>query len=295
MFKPLSSAYSKALTNHLHNAQGLVAIKKGDFFPLFWEAWTQSFNKKDLVLKSFEATGIWPTNAEVILKRFTHSTPEQDSRESSTSVLIGKDWLKIETLVRSQVKDQTNREVKKLHRSLHHIAIQNDLLHAEVQNLTKALTIKKKQQKKSKPLDLQQRKEYHGRAVFYSPRKIREARARAKVVEQEKEKQELQKAHKKAEQALNKVRKIQEQEKKDREKIQKQQEKEKQNTKKPIQTPQKGKRKASKPPAKRQKKQSCVGGAAEAAVKAQGDQPRDPSPVRTTRGGRNIKLPQKFK
>jgi hypothetical protein len=76
MFKPLSSAYSKALTNRLHNAQGLVAIKKGDFFPLFWEAWTQSFNKKELVLKSFEATSIWPTNVEVILKRFTHSTLE---------------------------------------------------------------------------------------------------------------------------------------------------------------------------------------------------------------------------
>jgi hypothetical protein len=35
MFKPLSSSYSKELTNHLHKSQGLLAIKKGDFFSLF--------------------------------------------------------------------------------------------------------------------------------------------------------------------------------------------------------------------------------------------------------------------
>jgi hypothetical protein len=35
MFKLLSTAYSSALTTHLHKSQGLVPIKKGDFFPLF--------------------------------------------------------------------------------------------------------------------------------------------------------------------------------------------------------------------------------------------------------------------
>ncbi|KAI1674800.1 DDE-1 multi-domain protein [Pyrenophora tritici-repentis] len=38
LFKPLSQAYSNELTNHLHKAQGLAPIKKGDFFPLFWSA-----------------------------------------------------------------------------------------------------------------------------------------------------------------------------------------------------------------------------------------------------------------
>ena len=35
MFKPLSTAYSKELTTHLHNGQGLSVIKKSDFFHLF--------------------------------------------------------------------------------------------------------------------------------------------------------------------------------------------------------------------------------------------------------------------
>jgi hypothetical protein len=139
MFKPLSTAYSNALTKHLHNAQGLVPIVKGDFFPLFWEAWTTSF-REDLIRTAFEATGIWPANGEVILKRFTKSTPElQDSRESSTSVYSGKDWLKIQSLINSAVKENTSAEAQKIQRSLHHISVQNDLLHTEVEGLQQAV------------------------------------------------------------------------------------------------------------------------------------------------------------
>jgi hypothetical protein len=43
MFKPLSTAYSKELTTHLHNGQGLSVIKKSNFFPLFWKAWESVF------------------------------------------------------------------------------------------------------------------------------------------------------------------------------------------------------------------------------------------------------------
>jgi hypothetical protein len=57
MFKPLSGAYSSELIDHLHRSQELVPIKKGSFFLLFWKAWKSSF-KKELVLKSLEATGI---------------------------------------------------------------------------------------------------------------------------------------------------------------------------------------------------------------------------------------------
>jgi hypothetical protein len=51
-FSPLAGNYSKALTEHLHNAQSLVPIKKGDFFRLFWDAWVNTFTKK-LILSAF--------------------------------------------------------------------------------------------------------------------------------------------------------------------------------------------------------------------------------------------------
>ncbi|KAF1959163.1 hypothetical protein CC80DRAFT_514467 [Byssothecium circinans] len=224
LFKPLLLAYSKALTTYLHEAQGLLL----------------------------------PYNPSVILQRFIKSTPElQDLRESSTSVLSGKDWLKIETLVRKAVRDEGSKE------------------------------------KKSKPLDLQQRKEYHGGAVFWSPRKLREARAR-----------------KKAEQASAKLRKLQEKEERERLRAKKKEEKEriaagkeaekqrkiqeKENSKKATQTSQKGKRKASKPAAapKQKKKQRVV--VAEDRGDRGSEMARDLASTTTTRRGRNIKLPAKF-
>ncbi|KAK7178432.1 hypothetical protein PSPO01_15516 [Paraphaeosphaeria sporulosa] len=90
LFKPLSSAYSAELTTHLQKSQGLVPIKKGDFFPLFWKAWTSSF-EEETILKSFETTGISPFDPEVILRRFKKTTQDdnQGSRESSKSVISG--------------------------------------------------------------------------------------------------------------------------------------------------------------------------------------------------------------
>jgi hypothetical protein len=43
MFKSLSTVYSNELLAFLERSQGLSPIKKGDFFPLFWKAWTSSF------------------------------------------------------------------------------------------------------------------------------------------------------------------------------------------------------------------------------------------------------------
>jgi hypothetical protein len=58
-FKPLSSAYSSELDNHLQQSQGLSPLSKADFFALFWPAWVSTF-AENLVLKAFEATGIHP-------------------------------------------------------------------------------------------------------------------------------------------------------------------------------------------------------------------------------------------
>ena len=57
--------------------------------------------------------------------------------------------------------------------------------------MKEALSIKEKRKKKGRALDLQQRQEYHGGAVFWSPRKIREARVRQSVRKQEEKEQQL--------------------------------------------------------------------------------------------------------
>jgi hypothetical protein len=113
MFKPLSSAYSSELAHHQQQALGHLPIKKGDFFPLFWSAWIKSF-KKETILKSFEATGIWPMNAEVILKRFNSTPTLSTMGQSVPSRLSPTDWIHIERLLRSAVHDGTSDQSKQL-------------------------------------------------------------------------------------------------------------------------------------------------------------------------------------
>jgi hypothetical protein len=194
LFKPLSQAYSSELSSFIQRSQGLLPIKKGDFLPLFWEAWTSSFTQKT-ILKSFEATGISPMNPDVILDRFnSDSSDERESEGSSNTTISGSDWRRMSRLVRSAVKDESSKEARRLSRSLHHISVQNQLLHHEIQGFKEALTIKKKHTKHGTTLDLQQRQEYHGGSVFWSPRKVREARVRQTVKERDKAELQLQKS-----------------------------------------------------------------------------------------------------
>jgi flagellar biosynthesis GTPase FlhF len=75
--------------------------------------------------------------------------------------------------------------------------VQNELLEAENKGLRHVLNIKKKHNDKSNTLDLQQREEYHGGAVFWSPSKIREVCFRERVRPDEEEQDKLQKAERK--------------------------------------------------------------------------------------------------
>jgi hypothetical protein len=91
VFKSLSAAYSNELTEHLNNSQGLSPVAKRDFFGLFWKAWVTTA-RPQLIQRAFKCTGIYPPDATPILKRFSQETqPEQNSRESSTSVLSASD------------------------------------------------------------------------------------------------------------------------------------------------------------------------------------------------------------
>ncbi|OAG00257.1 uncharacterized protein CC84DRAFT_1054094, partial [Paraphaeosphaeria sporulosa] len=117
--------------------------------------------EEETILKSFETTGISLFDPEVILRRFKKTTQDdnQGSRESS------------------------KKDAQKLRRSLHHISAKVQLLHHENAGLREALAIKTKHKKNVKPLDLQQRQEYHGGAVFWSSSKVRKARVRQSVKE----------------------------------------------------------------------------------------------------------------
>jgi hypothetical protein len=92
------------------------------------------------------------------------------------------------------VKDETSKELRKISRSLHHISVQNQLLHHENQGLKEVLKNQKKHKNKSKALQFQPREDYHGGAEFYSPHRVEKARQFERTKQQEAEAEELRKA-----------------------------------------------------------------------------------------------------
>jgi hypothetical protein len=92
------------------------------------------------------------------------------------------------------MQDTTLRAARKLSLSLYYLQVQNELLKVENKGLREALEAKKKHTKHGKRLDLQQREEYHGRATFWSPRKIREAQFHKRTRKREEEEKKLRKS-----------------------------------------------------------------------------------------------------
>jgi hypothetical protein len=118
MFSPLSKAYSAELSKHLYRSQGLITVKKGDFLPLFEPSWITSFTSKN-ILKAFEATGVVPADAEVIVQRFRTPTPEQDEGPETRKQGDRDSWRQLRILFDAAVKDGSEVKAKQLSASLH--------------------------------------------------------------------------------------------------------------------------------------------------------------------------------
>jgi hypothetical protein len=196
MFKPLSSAYSTQVSQFMERSQGLSSMSKRDFCPMFMAAWEASF-KEETILKAFKATGLSPLNPEVILKRFNRQPTQGSSSDSDSSALSASNWRKTESLLREVVADRSDPRAQKLSRAFHQISVQKSLLAQEAQGLRQALINERTRRKRGKALPLEAGEEYHGGAVFWSPRKVKEARDRQ--LQQELEEEQLQ--HQKAEAA----------------------------------------------------------------------------------------------
>lgn len=134
-------------------------------------------------------------DAEVVLKRFNNTTSTQDEASELGQYGDGDSWRELRKIFDAAVANKAQVEAQRLKASLHSLQVQNELLHHENDGLTEALNTKKKRKKKSNTMELQQRKEYHGGAVFWSPRKLREARARETAKRDDAERAQLQKTH----------------------------------------------------------------------------------------------------
>lgn len=151
--------------------------------------------KPELISKSFQATGVWPMDAERVLKHFNNSTSRQDY-DSEVSHSSGSDTRKkLHDLLDELVEDRAKAQATELLERVEALQVKNKLLREENLGLQEALDTKNKKQKKRNTLDLQQREEYYGGSIFRSPKKLREARWREAVKQDEAERLRLQKTH----------------------------------------------------------------------------------------------------
>ncbi len=147
--------------------------------------------KPEAIMKSFQATGVWPMDAERVLKRFNNRTSRQ-KYDSDFSHSSGSDTRrKLVNFFEELVEDKAKARARELLERVEALQVKNKLLREENLGLQEALNTRKKHKKKRNTLDLQQREEYYGAGVFWSPGKVREGRAREAVKQDEAERLRL--------------------------------------------------------------------------------------------------------
>jgi hypothetical protein len=310
IFGPLSTAYLSELHVQQQRSQGLLPVKKPDFYRLFKQAWASAASKSN-IKAAFEATGIWPQDRTVVTKKFEYTTPPNQIDPVNVSHLSPADWRRTEQLLQQLVVDQTDERFKKLERAIHHASTETKLLRYENRGLLASLDTHNKCTNHSRRLLVTGSKKQFTDAAFYSPRRLEAARL--KIVKKDKAKaaqkaanhtkKELTQAKKALDQkhqeekrkAAKRQREVKEAQKAERE-AEKQRRREERDCQKALKTSQKGKRKALEALPKPKKKQKLsgggsVGGSMGSVAKRAATQ----QPSRLTKSGRTSALPSRFR
>jgi hypothetical protein len=79
--------------------------------------------RPELILKSFEATGVWPMDGEVILKRFNATTSDEDEDIELRELGDGDTWRDIRKILDAAVAERAKDEGKRVAAALHSLQV----------------------------------------------------------------------------------------------------------------------------------------------------------------------------
>jgi hypothetical protein len=246
----------------------------------------------------------------VILKRFNQPAQLGQLSDSDSSALSASDWRKIRQLIDRAVTNRDQRKISKLNQTIHRLSIRLVLAEHENVRLKEALINERQRRKRGRALPLEAEEEYHGGAVFWSPRKVKEARDRQLqqgLEEEQLQHQRAEAARLREEQRQEKLQAVQQrrtaraaarlmrQEEKARKAADRASRQAARRTQQRLQqaqkTAQKGKRRSLKVPIKAHQKKRPI---ARPRGGAQPHEPREAPPASTSRGGRAIRTPVRF-
>lgn len=312
-FSPLAQNYSQVLADHLQDTLGLIPIKKGDFFRLFWSAWVKTFTKQ-LIESAFKHTGLIPFDPEMVLKRFKKKYGPSPKLAVPVPVYAGKDWQAVDAHLSAAVGDRYSEDAVVVKDTLHHLSIQNQLLEMENSKLQHALYHEKRGTKKKRPLPVHRRQSWEAETEWWSPSRVNRGQQLLDEADDVEKAEEIRKADaaelRESTRLLKQKLEAEKVEKRAREKKERDErhareraeidarkearalKKAQNNQAKAIQLSQRGKRKASQAAApKKKQRRSAAGSVRE--VPAPSPQPAPP--LKTTTRGRNVKLPYRYR
>ena len=193
VFGPLAHYYQKELDAWLHRHGALSSLSKREFWSLFKPAFEKSFTKHNIE-SGFEKTGLNPLNPAVVLDQIR---PESSSSASSGSSFSKKDLSAIRRAVRQGAIKAFTQLVPTLITRYEAVEAQNQLLKGELQAVENAAKLKKKRRKRGVKLIKNLPEISQGKAIFFSPKKIAQAREILETEQREKEQVEAQKTENK--------------------------------------------------------------------------------------------------
>jgi hypothetical protein len=132
-------------------------------------------------------------DADPVLQRFNNQPQQQDDEPRIGEQGDGDTWPQLRKIFEAAVADKAKFEAKRLSQGLHSLQVNNELLRLQNAELRAELNLMRSRPSKSTTLTTQEGDDWHGGAVFYSPRKLASLRARKAAELDEAAEQQLQK------------------------------------------------------------------------------------------------------
>ncbi|RDI78219.1 hypothetical protein Vi05172_g11826 [Venturia inaequalis] len=162
------------------------------------------------ILSAFEKTSIVPFNPGKVISKISIDfdnipvleRPSSAKSNESTLSLSESNVSKIRAMFQVAIQEDNPRMARKLQNSMVSLQAQLAIVKAENEGLRLAVTTEKRRRKRGKPLIEDLRDKADGRAMFFSPKKIQQAKDKMEQKEREKDKAEaLKEAEKEAKRA----------------------------------------------------------------------------------------------
>jgi len=210
IFAPLATAYSNGIDKLMHRSLGFSRMTKRMFWPIFRAAWSDALTMEN-IRSAFESTGIHPTDPRKVMAQVAIRTPSPESGNREPEEQTPMSLRGVRRAIKTVAKDHKvlDPTISKLVKATEKLAIRNEILEHNNQNLRQALCEEKQRRKRGKPMGLVD-KDNPGEAQFFSPTKVASVRQRALEIEQEKEQKQAEAAQRRVERQIQKEQKAQE-------------------------------------------------------------------------------------